>query len=59
MRSHAGDRKRAVHSGVFYLTDFGAAPMTSCERIVEFGDDSYATQVGGSILPNSDQIPSA
>ena len=45
----------------FSLSDFGKAPKTLCEYLVQLEGDAYThpTQVCGSILPNSDQLPSA
>ena len=43
------------------LSDFGKAPKTLCEYLVQLQGDAYAhpTKVCGTILPNSDQLPSA
>jgi ABC-type branched-subunit amino acid transport system substrate-binding protein len=45
----------------FSLSDFGKAPKTLCEDLVQLEGDKYVhpTQVCGTLLPNSDQLPSA
>jgi ABC-type branched-subunit amino acid transport system substrate-binding protein len=45
----------------FSLSDFGKAPKTLCEYLVQLKGDAYAhpTRVCGSLLPNSDQLPNA
>jgi len=45
----------------FSLSDFGKAPKTLCEYLVQLKGDAYAhpTKVCGAILPNSDQLPNA
>ncbi len=45
----------------FSLSDFGKAPKTLCEDLVQLKGDAYVhpTQVCGALLPNSDQLPSA
>jgi ABC-type branched-subunit amino acid transport system substrate-binding protein len=45
----------------FSLSDFGKAPKTLCEYLVQLKGDAYAhpTKVCGAILPNSNQLPNA
>jgi branched-chain amino acid transport system substrate-binding protein len=45
----------------FSLSDFGRAPKTLCEYIVQLKGVAYAhpTKLCGAILPNSDQLPNA
>jgi ABC-type branched-subunit amino acid transport system substrate-binding protein len=45
----------------FSLSDFGKAPKTLCEYLVQLEGDTYVhpTDVCGSILPNSYQLPNA
>ena len=45
----------------FSLGDFGKAPKTLCEYLVQLKGDAYAhpTKVCGAILSNSDQLPNA
>ena len=45
----------------FSLADFGKAPRTLCEYLVQLEGNAYThpTRVCGAILPNSDQLPSA
>jgi hypothetical protein len=45
----------------FSLSDFGKAPKTLCEYIVQLEGDTYVhpTKLCGAILANSDQLPSA
>jgi ABC-type branched-subunit amino acid transport system substrate-binding protein len=43
------------------LSDFGKAPKGLCEDLVQLKGDKYVrpTQVCGTLLPNSDQLPNA
>jgi hypothetical protein len=45
----------------FSLGNFGKAPKTLCEYLLQLEGHAHThpTQVGGAILPNSDQLPSA
>ena len=45
----------------FSLSDFGKAPKTLCEYLVQLEGNAYdhPTKLCGSLLPNSDQLPNA